>query len=88
MTASTKETYTIAGYAALVRLLPVIHVVVSPVPPRDYVVDINGKEYPASVESKYGVRPGLVVLIVRRKSLKPCVHKIVVEKNETVRCKL
>lgn len=82
-TSSTTE------YMAAIYRLPTVHVIVSPVPPRDYVVGINGKDYEASEESKYGFSPGTrVELIVKRGSMPPCVHKLVVTKDETVRCEL
>jgi hypothetical protein len=72
--------------AAMIGKLPVIHLVVSPVPPRDYAVTINGTRYQATEESKYGVQPGPVELKVERDARTPCVHKIVVRQDQTVRC--
>lgn len=72
----------------VMRKLPVIHLVVSPVPPRDYTVVINGKQYEATEESKYGVQPGPVELAVQRESRPPCTHKLVVEKDQTVHCRM
>jgi hypothetical protein len=76
-----------AEIVAVIRRLPIIHLVVSPVPPRDYLVTINGTTYEPSEESKYGVRPGAVELKVTRAALE-CVRNLVITKDETVRCDL
>jgi hypothetical protein len=73
-------------FRAVLDRLPVIHLIVSPVPPRDYSVTINGTHYEATEESKYGVRPGPVELIVERGAIKPCLHKLVVHQDQTIRC--
>ncbi len=75
-------------FKAAIQRLPIIEVIVSPVPPRDFVVQINGRDYPASEESKYGVRPGPVDLVVKRGAMPPCAHKLVVTKHTVVRCNL
>jgi hypothetical protein len=74
-------------WIAAVQMLPRIHLVVNPVPPRDYVVKINGREYPATPESMYGVAPGSSVeVVVTRGTLQPCERTLVVRKDETVTC--
>lgn len=74
--------------ATMIGKFPVIHVIVSPVPPRDYTVVINGRRYEATEESKYGVRPGSVDLMVERGALRPCIHKLVVHQDRDVECEM
>jgi hypothetical protein len=60
------------AYSLLVRY-PNIHIVVQPVPPIDYVVQIDGKIFRTTEQGLYGVPPGVVVAVrVQRPGRPPC----------------
>lgn len=61
---------------------PLIKVVVDPMPPRDYKVEINGKFYPATEQSLYGVPDGSVSVRVLRENKPPCIWNGIVEDGE------
>jgi hypothetical protein len=68
---------------------PTIKLVVMPVPPRDYVVMLNGSRKNATEQSEYIVPRGTVVeLVVSRPDMKPCEWKERVVKDELVTCRL
>jgi hypothetical protein len=67
---------------------PVIHLVVFPVPPRDYNVYINGRNYPATERSLYAVLGGETEIQVDRVGKKRCSWKDRVVSDVTVRCDL
>jgi hypothetical protein len=66
----------IADYSKIGRLLqkyPQIHLIVQPVPPRDYSVKVNGSTYEATERSLYGVPPGVTIVVrVERSGKPPC----------------
>lgn len=76
------------GYEILSRY-SVIRLIMEPPTPLDYVVWINGREYPATERSRYAVPPGTAVslLVVRGKG-KPCAWHLKVQDYEEVKCKL
>jgi hypothetical protein len=52
---------------------PQIHVLVQPVPPRDYLVRVNGRTYASTEEGLYGVRADELVMVrVERMGKPPC----------------
>ena len=68
--------------------LPVIHIIVTPTPPLDYVVQINGHRYDATERSEYGVERGRVTVVVYREGRQPCNWSGLVEQNQQVQCRL
>ncbi len=70
--------------------LPTVKIVVKPVPPRDFEVNINGKNYPATEKALYGVAPGTVAVTVTRKGRRPCVWNgtVVSGAEQEVSCRL
>jgi hypothetical protein len=57
---------------SLLEMFPNIRLVVQPVPPRDYIVEINDERYPATESGLYGVAPGTVKVRVLRGTKPPC----------------
>jgi hypothetical protein len=57
---------------SILERFPNIHLVVQPVPPRDYIVEINDERYPATESGLYGVAPGVVKVRVVRGTKPPC----------------
>jgi hypothetical protein len=57
----------------LLEMYPKLHIVVQPIPPRDYSVKINGRIYQATETSLYGVSSSVVVTVrVERLGKPPC----------------
>lgn len=79
---------TASSTGGFVKRLPIILLAVSPVPPRDYRVRINGSEYEATEASKYGVMPGAVDIVVVRSGRPQCVFKLNVENDTKIDCEL
>jgi hypothetical protein len=58
---------------SLLQKYPQVHLVVQPVPPRDYSVKINGSTYDATEPSLYGVAAGVTIMVrVERSGKPPC----------------
>lgn len=68
--------------------LPTIFVVVTPVPPRDYRISINGQDVQVTDKSEYGVPRGKVKVSVIRSGKPPCTWAGTLRgsQNETVNC--
>lgn len=75
-----------APIVSVLKTYPVISLVVKPVPPKDYIVQINGKPYPATDQSQYAVARGHVEVKVERPGAKLCEWDKDIEKNEIVTC--
>lgn len=76
-------------FAALVpglRRLPTIVLTVSPSPPRDYRVEINGEECPATEQSQYKVAPGAIIVRVTRGGRPDCAWQGTVTADTIVKC--
>jgi hypothetical protein len=73
---------------ALLERFPILHVVVQPVPPRDYVIVINGERQVATEESKYAVERGRRTNVrVTRVGRPPCIWgPKLVEDDEEIQC--
>lgn len=57
----------------ILQTYPQLHLVVQPVPPRDYSVTINGQTYDATDMGLYGVVPGATITVrVERPGKQPC----------------
>jgi len=57
----------------LLQTFPQLHIVVQPVPPRDYSVKINGRTYAATEVALYGVVAGAIVMVrIERAGKPPC----------------
>ena len=56
----------------LLQSYPTVHVVVDPVPPRDYKVSINGDDCPPTEKGVYKVPSGNVQVSVTRPNKTPC----------------
>jgi hypothetical protein len=68
---------------------PIIKLDVEPVPPRDYVVSINGQTVETTERSEYAVAPGtFVVMLVTRAKYAPCAWSGRVDRNQQVTCHL
>jgi hypothetical protein len=67
-----------------------IRLTVSPAPPRDYKVVINGEKCPTTERSTYLVPPGKVSVAVSRTGKRPCAWAgtVIVAKEQTVECRL
>ncbi|WP_316199367.1 hypothetical protein [Bradyrhizobium sp. SZCCHNS2002] len=78
------------GRLAIQRLqkYPIIHIVVNPVPPRDYVIRINGKVYEATERSEYAVKQGPVAVEVTRKDRPPCLWRGSAKPVQEILCSL
>ncbi|TPL71894.1 hypothetical protein FJ941_28320 [Mesorhizobium sp. B2-3-13] len=76
-------------YAALEQL-PLVTVIVEPVPPVDYLVDINGEQVHSVKKGVYRVDPGDVVVRVARPTRPACLWKgsLKLGDQQTVTCKL
>ncbi|MCJ2079888.1 hypothetical protein [Methylobacterium sp. J-090] len=61
-----------ASVGGFLDALANIQIKVRPLPPRDYIVTINGRSYPASERSIYAIPPGIVQISVSRKGKHPC----------------
>jgi len=67
---------------------PTLHLVIEPVPPRDYSIEINGAIYPVTDASMYGVAPGSVKVRVYREGKSPCIWSgVATAPTQTVNCK-
>lgn len=72
------------------ELLPAITVVVDPVPPVDYLIEINGERVRTADKARYRVDIGDVVVRVTRASRQDCIWKGTLQAGEEqkVACKL
>jgi hypothetical protein len=75
---------------AFLERFPILHVVVEPIPPRDYVILINGERQVATEESKYAVGRGKRTSVrVTRAGRPPCIWgPKLVEDDEEILCSL
>jgi hypothetical protein len=70
---------------SLLQKYPKVHLIVKPVPPRDYSVKINGSTYEATEPSLYGVLSGAFTTIrVERSGKPPCLWAGVVSADDEV----
>jgi hypothetical protein len=76
--------------SSLLTTYPTLHLVVQPVPPRDYSVKINGQAYSATEKALYGVAPGSVRVRIERDGKPPCEWSGMVSEGQaqTIACKL
>ena len=70
--AKVEDAFTIKAVSMRLERMPRVKVVVEPVPPRDYVIQINGEEVPVTERGEYGVDPGLVKVKVTRTGKADC----------------
>lgn len=79
-----------ASVGGFLDALANIRVKVRPAPPRDYVVTINGRPYPASERSIYAIPPGVVQVSVTRKGKPPChwAGAVTAESDKILDCRL
>jgi hypothetical protein len=71
--------------SSLLQKYPKVHLIVNPVPPRDYSVKINGSTYEATEQSLYGVVSGTFTSIrVERLGKPPCLWAGVVSADDEV----
>ncbi|MBY0250037.1 MAG: hypothetical protein K2X54_01415 [Methylobacterium organophilum] len=79
-----------ASVGGFLDALANIRVKVRPAPPRDYVVTINGRPYPASERSIYAIPPGVVQISVLRKGKPPCnwAGAVGIEAEKVLDCRL
>jgi hypothetical protein len=62
-----------AKIGGLLQRYPQLHLLVEPVPPRDYSVKINGRAYDATEKALYGVASGVVIMVrIERSGKVPC----------------
>lgn len=64
------------------EIAPLIKIKVEPIPPRDYVVFINGQKMPDSEKSEYKPRPGHVSVRVTRPTKNDCIWEAELEEND------
>jgi hypothetical protein len=64
--------FTAKAVAMRLERMPRIKVIVEPVPPRDYLIHINGEKVTVTDRGEYGVMPGLVIVKVTRAGKADC----------------
>jgi hypothetical protein len=84
----TMSNATASSSGGIIRRFPIIILAVTPVPPRDYRVRINGSEYEATEASKYGVMPGSVEIAIVRSGRPQCAFKLNVQSDLKLDCEL
>jgi hypothetical protein len=62
---------------------PTIHLIVQPIPPRDYSISINGEDCPATERSLYKVPVGPTTVRVERSGKAPCLWSGTMMDNRT-----
>jgi hypothetical protein len=67
---------------------PVLHIVVTPIPPRDYRIYINGVRQLVTEQSEYVVRYGTIDVTVQRVGIPACTWSKEVEDDEEIDCVL
>jgi hypothetical protein len=85
-----RSAYSISSYESLFQKYATVHLSVSPIPPRDYKVIINGEDCPATEKSIYRVPPGVTTVNVTRVGKVPCAWAgaVLSGTEQTVECKL
>jgi hypothetical protein len=64
--------YAASNFGSYIRRFPTIKISVTPAPPRDYSVMINGENCPATEKSEYKVMPGASTVRVMRPARPVC----------------
>lgn len=72
----------------LLRRFPVLHIIVTPVPPRDYTIKINGETQPVTDQSRYVVQNGMTIVTVQRVGIPPCTWREQVDTDKEISCAL
>ncbi|WP_457298986.1 hypothetical protein [Phyllobacterium sp. P5_D12] len=72
------------------EIAPLIKIKVEPIPPRDYVVFINGQKMPDSEKNEYKPRPGHVSVRVTRPTKHDCIWEAELEEKDVkeIPCKM
>jgi hypothetical protein len=81
----------VTGIGQVLQKFPQIHIVVQPVPPRDYSVKINGRIYDATERALYGVAAGAIVMVRIERVGKPACDwsgRVSEDQVQTVTCAL